>query len=173
MEFDSKNTEYGKHRRITKNFFDVSIEDIGNTGGTLFFIHSLQFLDNSPALLREKIQYLSPKYICFVVNSNDEEMGALVKHFLMSYQNVNPEVFNSEFLPSCYAAIKAINFTSLFSGTSFHELAVNVEYLMDCKIDDTQRLNLIDFLQSSIKSPMLRINQQVLLYEKNDAKAQH
>ena len=154
------------HSRVVTDFFAYRCPP-GQTIGTLFFSHVLQFLDDDPVRLNAKIQCLQPQRVITVTNLNDGFMGELLGWLDHNFLNANPEVYLEDF-PRGYELEEKVTFTGQVVCPDFEILAEQVSYLVDSNPSRTELTALVNFLQGHISGPSFPINQTITVYKNHD-----
>lgn len=150
------------HRRVHDDFF-VYPGEVLDRPQTLLFSHVLQFLDENPNQLFERVRtYAAPKIIS-VLNVNDGFVGDLLEWAAKRFPSSNPEIDILNF-PPAYGLYRKWEFTAVLRCPTFEELVKQTSYLLDINPTEEERGDIDQFLKARLVLPEFSIREEVRAY---------
>jgi trans-aconitate methyltransferase len=153
-----------RHCRLVMDFFDYAPQE-GESVGTLFFSHVLQFIDQDGQRLNRKVSELAPRKVVTVANVNDGFMGELLAWVRRNFEHSNPEADLPDF-PRGYRLKDEVKFEGHISCEDYHSLGKQIEYLMDSAPTPAEEATLRAFLWEKLSGPTFPVNQSIRVYER-------
>jgi hypothetical protein len=155
-------TDSNVHNRLVGDFFTFA--DSVNLK-TVFFCHSLQFLDSDPQKLKSRLLSLAPAKVVTVTNTNRDLLGRLIKQLRGAGYSFNAEEDVPDFPPRPYRLAKHRVFAATMKAGSFRELAGAVAYLLDAPADPQLILACEGLLRDDLHTPIMTIEQTIRLFQ--------
>lgn len=153
-----------KHRRLMKNVFEASTDDLGHPR-TLVLSHVLQYLDDAPQRLSALLDRIGAPKLLVVANRNVGALGRLVRWSLSEFQDANPEV-DVDAVKSRYELVREWPFTTSIYAADRDELAGRLLHLLDIGDTKEHRDHVASFLTGEGLSTTFTFNEAVQAYER-------